>query len=52
MADTRYLLKQRQVWYLRVRVPADVKEKVGKREIVKSLRRGTCQSRRDGAMLA
>jgi hypothetical protein len=35
--DKRYLLKRRQVWYLRMRVPDDLQAKMGKSEIVQSL---------------
>lgn len=37
MADTRYLKQRRQTWYLVLKVPADIADKFGKAEIVKSL---------------
>ena len=38
MADTQWLKKRRQGWYVRVRVPADLQEAVGQSEIVRTLR--------------
>lgn len=38
MADTRYLKQRRQGWYFSMKVPADLVGKIGKSDIVKSLR--------------
>jgi integrase len=38
MADTRYLKKRRQTWYFIIKVPADLLPKLGKSEIVTSLK--------------
>lgn len=39
MADTRYLMKRRQTWYLSLKVPADVREQTGEGDrIVLSLK--------------
>ncbi|WP_114097837.1 site-specific integrase [Thalassospira profundimaris] len=41
MADTRYLLKRRQGWYFRMKIPADLRPHYGgKSQILKSLRTG------------
>ncbi|MBB4286754.1 site-specific integrase [Roseospira goensis] len=37
MADLRYLKKRRQTWYFRLTVPPDLRDKLGKTEIVESL---------------
>lgn len=38
MADTRYLKKRRQTWYFCIKVPADIVLKLGKTDIVLSLK--------------
>ncbi|WP_431855004.1 DUF6538 domain-containing protein [Azospirillum sp.] len=37
MADLRFLKQRRQTWYFRIGVPADLRAKVGKADIVESL---------------
>ncbi len=53
MADTRYLKQRRQGWYFAMKVPADLIEKIGKSDIVKSLRtRDLSQAQKDRWPLA
>ncbi|MBB3133879.1 integrase [Rhizobium pisi] len=48
MADTRYLKQRRQGWYFAMKVPADLIDKMGRSDIVKSLRtRDLTQAQRD-----
>lgn len=48
MADTRYLKQRRQGWYFAMKVPADLLDKLGKSDIVKSLRtRDLSQAQKD-----
>jgi hypothetical protein len=47
--DRRYLVRQRQGWYVRVKVPKELKAQVGKSEIVRTLQTrdlAVAQSRR------
>ncbi len=37
VADLRYLKQRRQAWYFRIGVPADLRDKIGKVDIVESL---------------
>lgn len=48
MADTRYLKQRRQGWYFAMKVPADLVDKIGRSDIVKSLRtRDLTQAQKD-----
>ncbi|WP_172965641.1 site-specific integrase [Agrobacterium sp. FDAARGOS_525] len=48
MADTRYLKQRRQGWYFAMKVPADLIDKMGKSNIVKSLHtRDLSQAQKD-----
>ncbi|QRM42811.1 site-specific integrase [Rhizobium sp. BG4] len=48
MADTRYLKQRRQGWYFAMKVPADLVDKIGKSDIVQSLRtRDLTQAQKD-----